>query len=61
MPSPYVNDFRSGMAGHQLHKLRRAMIRQGREKLSGLVEFDEACIGGKETGTGRVEVPKKKV
>jgi hypothetical protein len=38
---------------HRLHKLRRAMVREGREKLSGLVEVDEACIGGKETGTGK--------
>jgi hypothetical protein len=29
------------------------MVREGREKLSGLVEVDEACIGGKETGTGK--------
>jgi len=33
-----------------LHKLRRAMIRPGREKLSGEVEVDETYIGGKETG-----------
>jgi transposase-like protein len=36
-----------------LHKLRRAMIRDGREKLSGTVELDETYIGGKETGTGK--------
>jgi len=36
-----------------LHKLRRAMIRQGREKLSGIVEVDETYIGGEETGTGK--------
>jgi transposase-like protein len=29
-----------------LHKLRRAMVRPGREKLSGTVEVDEAYIGG---------------
>ncbi|MDH3770613.1 MAG: IS1595 family transposase [Nitrospirota bacterium] len=29
-----------------LHKLRRAMVRPGREKLSGLVEMDETFIGG---------------
>ena len=38
---------------HWLHKLRRAMVRQGREKLSGLVEVDEAYIGGKEEGTNK--------
>ena len=36
-----------------LHKLRRAMVRQGREKLSGVVEVDETYIGGKEIGTGK--------
>jgi len=40
-------------AWHWLHKLRRAMIRQGREKMSGIVEVDEAYIGGKEIGTGK--------
>ena len=39
-------------AWHWLHKLRRAMVKQGREKLSGIVEVDETCIGGKEIGTG---------
>lgn len=29
-----------------LHKLRRAMVRPGRERLSGVVEVDEAFIGG---------------
>lgn len=33
-----------------LHKLRRAMVRQGREKLAGIVEVDEVYIGGEETG-----------
>ena len=28
-----------------LHKLRRAMVRQGRDKLNGIVEVDEAFIG----------------
>jgi transposase-like protein len=36
-----------------LHKLRRAMVRQGREKLSGVVEVDETYIGGKECGIGK--------
>jgi transposase-like protein len=35
-----------------LHKLRRAMVREGREKLSGTVEVDETYIGGDEVGTG---------
>jgi len=29
-----------------LHKLRRAMVRPGRDRLSGLVEMDETFIGG---------------
>lgn len=33
-----------------LHKLRRAMVRPGREKLSGRIEVDDAYIGGKEEG-----------
>ena len=31
-----------------LHKLRRAMVRPGRERLQGLVEVDEAYWGGEE-------------
>ncbi len=31
-----------------LHKLRRAMVRPGRERLRGLVEVDDAYWGGKE-------------
>ena len=33
-----------------LHKLRRAMVRPGREKLSGWVEVDETWFGGLEEG-----------
>jgi len=33
-----------------LHKLRRAMVRPGRDKLSGLVEVDETYVGGKKPG-----------
>lgn len=33
-----------------LHKLRTAMIRPGRDKLSGCVEVDETYIGGAKTG-----------
>ena len=33
-----------------LHKLRRAMVRQGREKLSGTVEADETYIGAPQEG-----------
>ena len=33
-----------------LHKLRRAMVRPGRDRLSGHVEMDEAYIGGVHPG-----------
>jgi transposase-like protein len=33
-----------------LHKLRRAMVRPGRDKLSGRVEVDETYLGGLEEG-----------
>lgn len=33
-----------------LHKLRRAMVRPGRDKLHGVVEVDETYIGGHEEG-----------
>lgn len=33
-----------------LHKLRRAMVRPGRDRLSGEVEVDETMIGGEEAG-----------
>ncbi len=36
-----------------LHKLRRAMVRPGREKLEGEVEVDETYIGGEEKGSGK--------
>lgn len=33
-----------------LHKLRRAMVRPGRDRLTGVVEVDEAYWGGEEAG-----------
>src|SRR5260370_16999537 len=33
-----------------LHKLRRAMVRPGRDRLSGRVEVDETYLGGLEEG-----------
>ncbi len=33
-----------------LHKLRRAMVRPGRDRLAGSVEVDETYIGGPEEG-----------
>jgi len=36
-----------------LHKLRVAMVRPGRDKLKGVIEVDEAFIGGKQSGGKR--------
>jgi len=36
-----------------LHKLRIAMVRPGRDKLNGIIEVDEAFIGGKQSGGNR--------
>src|SRR5208337_3089212 len=33
-----------------LHKLRRAMVRPGRDRLSGVVEVDETFVGGERSG-----------
>jgi transposase-like protein len=33
-----------------LHKLRRAMVRPGRDRLTGIVEVDETYVGGPEEG-----------
>jgi transposase-like protein len=33
-----------------LHKLRTAMVRPGRDRLSGTVEVDETLVGGEESG-----------
>jgi len=42
-----------------LHKLRRAMVRRGREKLKGIVEVDETFIGGAREGkSGRGAIGK---
>lgn len=42
-----------------LHKLRRAMVRPGRDRLSGRVEVDETYLGGEEEGLRGREVEKK--
>jgi transposase-like protein len=45
-----------------LHKLRRAMVRPGRDRLSGEVEVDETFVGGVETDTwGRERVVRSLV
>ena len=49
-----LGSYRSAWA--MLHKLRRAMVRPGRDRLRGRVEVDETYWGGKESGgpTGRL-------
>jgi len=42
-----------------LHKLRRAMVRPGRDRLSGRVEVDETYLGGEEEGLRGREIEKK--
>src|SRR6266487_1779303 len=42
-----------------LHKLRRAMVRPGRDRLSGRVEVDETYIGGEEPGAHARQILKK--
>jgi transposase-like protein len=42
-----------------LHKLRRAMVRPGRDRLTGQVEVDETFVGGVEEGGGKRHVGKK--
>lgn len=42
-----------------LHKLRRAMVRPGREKLSGIVEVDETYLGATEKGMFGRKTEKK--
>ncbi len=44
-----------------LHKLRRAMIRPGRDKIGGIVEVDEAYIGGVKQGSKRGRGAENKV
>ena len=45
-----------------LHKLRKATIRTGREKLSGRVQIDDAFIGGEESGViGRQSFKKARI
>jgi transposase-like protein len=43
-----------------LHRLRRAMVRSGRERLSGIVEVDETYIGGPEVRQHRRRRAAKK-
>lgn len=42
-----------------LHKLRRAMVRPGRDRLAGTVEVDETYLGGLEEGVRGRQTEKK--
>ena len=42
-----------------LHKLRRALVRPGREPLSGWIEVDETYLGGPEQGVAGRETERK--
>ncbi len=44
-----------------LHKLRRAMVRPGRELLGGLVEVDEGFVGGREIGMDGRQTAEKSI
>jgi len=44
-----------------LHKMRRAMVRPGRERLSGYVEVDETYVGGEEEGVYGRQTHKKAI
>jgi transposase-like protein len=44
-----------------LHKLRRAMVRPGRDLLSGTVEVDEGYVGGREVGMAGRQTADKSV
>lgn len=44
-----------------LHKLRRAMVRPGRDRLTGEVEVDETYLGGHETGVRGRETDSKSI
>lgn len=44
-----------------LHKLRRAMVRPGRDRLSGVVEVDETYVGGVEAGVSGRQTETKSI
>lgn len=55
-----------GLASYQtawtwLHKLRRAMVRPGRDQLNGLVEVDETYVGGEEEGVHGRQTAQKAI
>lgn len=45
-------DLRYETAFQMLHKLRAGLVREGRDKLTGIVEVDETYVGGERQGPG---------
>jgi transposase-like protein len=54
-----VNSYQTAWAW--LPKFRRAMVRPGHERLTGIVEVDESYVGGQEEGTHGRETYKKAI
>jgi hypothetical protein len=50
-----------GTAWAMCHRLRRVLVRPGRERLAGRVEVDEAYVGGMEPGLAGGRAPGKKI
>ena len=44
-----------------MHKLRRAMVRPDRDRLTGEIEIDETYVGGLEEGKRGPEIEKKSI
>jgi transposase-like protein len=44
-----------------LHKLRRAMVSPGRDRLSGVIEVDETYVGGTESGVRGRQTAQKAI
>ena len=44
-----------------MHKLRRAMVRPGRDRLTGEIEVDETYVGGPEDGKRGREIERKAI
>lgn len=48
-------------AWNWLHKLRRAMVRPGRDRLSGIIQVDETYLGGEKSGRRGRGAPGKQL
>jgi len=64
VPAPWAFSGYSGLKSYKtawawLHKLRRAMVRPGRDRLSGRVEVDETYLGGGEKGVRGRQTERK--